>query len=534
MDAIQFMKPGFKFPKAFVKSYIPYIESLSTGSTQAIHIAANNPKKERATLNVGLLLAMAFGAENHESYAFWMGKDVPDGNISAFMQVEDDDVTYEFGYVPSTSTILSSSSYETSKGGMSQGILKKTLWFLTMIEGAKHPEIGAIVNRFLGKKALDETDADAIYVLSDHMYWSEEKGNEFVVMSHDEMVSSFAKDIDLMVNQGSLDWPEDVQEYLDGLSKPTSSEEEEERFMPSIAVDETAYASLRLKEAKAIASHALSDVPPLKGFYVEQKVLDLAQQVKAGIEEGIGWPNNILLFGPAGNGKSTMAKVLAGLLGVPYRFFNVSLNADEQKLTGDFLPQEGGGFRFRSNTPLLEAARHGGIIEIMEINYARPGVMGVLNAFMDDTSAIEDSSGVIVKRHPACIIVATTNDGYTGTMPMNEALADRFHIKAEIPPLSKEKIIAKMKRVAPRLSDADFDKMYDVVAVISAKMEKDGLVGTVGTRQLLNWAADANFHRDLMTSAMETIIPSISLNKETRAEFVTTCLQPLIKGGKKK
>lgn len=235
---------------------------------------------------------------------------------------------------------------------------------------------------------------------------------------------------------------------------------------------------------------------------------------------------NILLYGEAGSGKSTGAQLIAQALGLPYRFVNLSLNAEESDLRGSFMPNEDGTFRFES-TPFLDTMKRGGVVELMEINYAKPGVLGILNSVMDRTSAIIAGNGEVVRRHPMMIIVATTNVNYHGTLPMNQALRDRFDLMQEVKKLSPE----QLARIVVRQTGFDdhelIMKLIDVVEKISIKLKNDEIDGVCSTRQLVNWARDIKYTKDPKESAWRTILPGISLEKEIQEEIFNTVLNPI-------
>lgn len=237
--------------------------------------------------------------------------------------------------------------------------------------------------------------------------------------------------------------------------------------------------------------------------------------------------NNIMLYGEAGAGKSTAAKILAQLWGLPYRFINLSLNSEESDLIGTYRPKEDGTFEF-FEPAFAQTFRNGGVIELMEINYARPGALGVLNSALDDTGKITLGNGEVVTRHPNCIIIATTNVDYAGCQKMNEALKDRFHQIVYIEKLPNDDLIEIAMRASGNNDRALIAKMVDAVQKISIKIVEEQIVGGVcSTRQLINWARDVKYTNDPIESAKATILPGVSLDLEVQKEIIETILKPM-------
>ena len=79
-----------------------------------------------------------------------------------------------------------------------------------------------------------------------------------------------------------------------------------------------------------------------------------------------------------------------------------------------------------SKEVLIEAMEVGGIINIDEINFADPGVTGLLHSIGDDRRSIEVPGYKYVTADNNFSIMATMNLDYQGTQELNEALADRF------------------------------------------------------------------------------------------------------------
>lgn len=264
----------------------------------------------------------------------------------------------------------------------------------------------------------------------------------------------------------------------------------------------------------------------LQEMKISPQIEKLAKMVK---EEHNGeFPvNNIMLYGEAGAGKSTAAKILAQLWGLPYRFINLSLNSEESDLIGTYRPKEDGTFEF-FEPAFAQTFRNGGVIELMEINYARPGALGVLNSALDDTAKITLGNGEVVSRHPNCIIIATTNVDYAGCQKMNEALKDRFHQIIHIEKLPSDDLVDIVMRASGNNDAALIRKMVDAVEKISKKILEEQIVGGVcSTRQLINWARDVKYTHDPIESAKTTILPGISLDFEIQQEIIDTILKPM-------
>lgn len=259
---------------------------------------------------------------------------------------------------------------------------------------------------------------------------------------------------------------------------------------------------------------------------INRDVLCLAEMVEEEINSG-NPVNNILLYGEAGAGKSTVAKILAQLWDIPYRFTNFSLNSEESELIGTYRPKADGTFDF-FEPAFVKTFRDGGVIELMEINYARPGALGVLNSALDDTAEITIGNGENVKRHPQCIIIATTNVAYAGCQQMNAALKDRFHELLEIQKMSAKDLIDITMRLSGNTDALLIGKMVDAVQKITIKMNEEQITGGVcSTRQLINWARKMRYRNNPIEAAKTTVLAGVSFEKEIVNDVIDTILKPL-------
>lgn len=234
---------------------------------------------------------------------------------------------------------------------------------------------------------------------------------------------------------------------------------------------------------------------------------------------------NLILYGEAGAGKSTGSKIISQLLGLPYRFTNLSLNSEESDIIGSFMPQEDGTFKYKMS-PFALAYKFGGVIELMEANFARPGALGALNSALDDTSKLILGNGEIVERHPNCIIIITTNVDYAGCQKLNESLKDRFQQMRLIQKLGDKELVELVMAHSGNSDNALVAKMVDAMKMIAIKIVDESITGGVcSTRQLINWAKACKYAKNPIEAAKVTILPGVSLDPDVHEDILTTILR---------
>ena len=134
---------------------------------------------------------------------------------------------------------------------------------------------------------------------------------------------------------------------------------------------------------------------------------------------------NVLLIGPAGSGKNMLVEVVAELLGRKVYSIATYEDLNEEHLFGSFVPTGDGKFEWKDGV-VTKAVREGAILLIDEIN-ARPAIFS-LHALLDHRREIYiPVLGETIKAHPDFRVIATMNEGYTGTFQLNEALRSRFY-----------------------------------------------------------------------------------------------------------
>lgn len=139
---------------------------------------------------------------------------------------------------------------------------------------------------------------------------------------------------------------------------------------------------------------------------------------------------NILLKGHTGSGKTKLAETLSDEVRRPMHQVNCSVDLDTESLLGFKTIQtneEGQQEIVFIDGPVIKAMKQGHILYIDEINMAKPETLPILNGVLDYRRQITNPyTGEVIKAAPGFNVIAAINEGYVGTLPMNEALKNRF------------------------------------------------------------------------------------------------------------
>jgi MoxR-like ATPase len=138
---------------------------------------------------------------------------------------------------------------------------------------------------------------------------------------------------------------------------------------------------------------------------------------------------NVLLKGPTGAGKTKMAEYLSYVFGQPLHSINCSVDLDTEALLGfkTIVHEEGHSSIQFINGPVVKAMSCGHFLYIDEVNMAKPETLPIINSVLDYRRALTNPfTGEVVRAQNGFGAVAAINVGYVGTVPLNEALKNRF------------------------------------------------------------------------------------------------------------
>lgn len=292
-----------------------------------------------------------------------------------------------------------------------------------------------------------------------------------------------------------------------------------------------------------------------------------------------------LITGSAGIGKSTDAKIIAQVLGVPYYYFTCGPNTDEMDLTASMVPntsqyvhkeEEFPGYEDMMMDPatalctvtgvyqagisceeafqkileavsqsgyqrakrerdfvmvesqIVEACKRPSVLEIQEPTVMeRPATLAKLNALLDDTAAIELLNGEVIRRNPETVIILTTNVNYIGCRQFNESVLSRMGLVQHRTDMTARQMVERVSEKTG-LQDLELlEKMAEIAVSIREHIKEEDLHGGICEyREYEDWVWSYLVQHNILEAAKDTVVAKASMVEEDREEIMASYVQP--------
>lgn len=225
---------------------------------------------------------------------------------------------------------------------------------------------------------------------------------------------------------------------------------------------------------------------------------------------------NILLQGPTGSGKTKLAEWISNVYQKPMHMINCSVDLDAEAMLGyktiEYRNQEP-HIEFIPG-PVIQAMQQGEILYIDEINMAKPETLPILNGILDYRRSITNPfTAEVVRAQPGFHVIASVNIGYIGTVPLNEALKNRF-ITLEVPYLQGEQLKALLQKQSVQKNEALLEKLVQLSEDLVFQAASGQLAEDAASIRALLDAADLSVYLPLERAIQRAITDKLEDQRE--------------------
>lgn len=176
---------------------------------------------------------------------------------------------------------------------------------------------------------------------------------------------------------------------------------------------------------------------------------------------------------------------------------------------------------------IVRAMQKGYLLEIQEPTVIRDAsVLVALNSALEPNGLLNIPTGII-RRHPDCVVIITTNRNYQGNRPLNESLRDRVQ-HAEKMDLPSIEVMIERAIAKTNFTDRDYlEVMAEIIRLLDETVKANAIKGVAGMRSYFFWVNSLKQGQD----PLESIFPKV-LYKLTTDETELKILQEALEQSK--
>jgi MoxR-like ATPase len=205
---------------------------------------------------------------------------------------------------------------------------------------------------------------------------------------------------------------------------------------------------------------------------------------------------NVMLFGPAGTGKTEWSQQLAARTGRPFALISCDTGTDASTLVGMTVPSADGGVTWQDGQLTRAIQTPGCVICLDEPSIARPGALFVMQNVLANRMLFIAETGRRICVAPGVLFITTDNTngtgggarkGYTDTNRLNAAFLDRFGVRVKVDYLPADReadVICAYTGCTPELANL----LVSAATVTRAAADNQQLSHGIGLRRLLAWS----------------------------------------------
>ena len=173
---------------------------------------------------------------------------------------------------------------------------------------------------------------------------------------------------------------------------------------------------------------------------------------------------------------------------------------------------------------IVRAMQKGYLLEIQEPTVIRDAsVLVALNSALEPNGLLNIPTGII-RRHPDCVVIITTNRNYQGNRPLNESLRDRVQHaeKMDLPTIE-----VMIERAIAKTGFADYDYleiMAKIIRLLDETAKANAIKGVAGMRSYFFWVNSLRQGQNPLESIFPKVLYKLTTD-ETELQILQEALE---------